>query len=124
MPGSAGAFMTASSGDEQALTGTVLERQQQGEVLAQLAREQEVLAHEPPRLGPEFGDGVRAVQQVADPERGALGRVHEEARVEIEYLQPDPARVAADDGFALPHGLGDGEPEALTQRLLPQRAGA
>ena len=48
----------------------------------------------------------------------AAGRVDEEAGDAVVDLQGDPADVAADHRPALPLGLGDGEPEALADRLL------
>ena len=54
---------------------------------------------------------------------GLLGRVHQEAGLAVLDLERDAADVAGDRRAALPERLGDGQAEALADRLLQHHVG-
>src|SRR5262249_60001101 len=95
-----------------------LERVEQVQVLLEIARQQESLPYRLPGALSESLPEPLVLQQLDDSCRGLVDRRDEEAVDSVLDLMTDAADVPADDGSALPHRLGHGQPEALTQRFL------
>lgn len=65
----------------------------------------------------------RVVQEVADPKRRPLDRMHDESGHFVDDLCGDPARSAANDRLAFPHGFRDGHPKTLLEGFLDHDCG-
>src|SRR5262249_10975904 len=87
-------------------------------VVAEMSREQEVLAYVLTTVLPESPCEVGRIQQLLDPVRRPLDRVREDPRVAVRDLERDAADGARDDGLGLPERLRHGESEPLAQALL------
>src|SRR5690606_32133845 len=91
--------------------------------IAEQARAEEVLARVLlARLAEPLGE-LGIAQEIERALRRLLDRGDQKARLAVDDLQRDAAHVAADRRPALPERLGDGEPEALANRLLQDYVG-
>src|SRR2546426_12127303 len=89
----------------------------------QVARDEERAPHVLPAGRAHPGDQLWIVEEVADPERGAVHGVDHVAGHVGNDLLREAARVATDHGLALPHRLGGAEFEPRAHRLLPDYRG-
>src|SRR5258707_7276239 len=73
--------------------------------------------------GPEPLAQPWILQKLHDPLGRLIDGGDEKAVFAVADLPANAADIAANDGGALPHRLGDGEPEALAGRLLQDYGG-
>ena len=91
------------------------------QVVAQVARHEEVLAHVLLAAAPERLAERGVLEDVERALGALLDVVDEVAGDAVLHLQRDAADVAADERPALPDRLADRQAEALARRLLDQR---
>src|SRR5712664_1004492 len=108
---------TVPSGHQDSLDW-ILQVQQGGQIVAEVAREQEMLADKLVTDPSHALALVGVAQQVANPVSGAFGGMDQKAGVIIVDLQGDAAAGAADHRFPLPQSLRHRQPESFFDRLL------